>query len=675
MTALVWAGLGLGFLISLVSPYFLRPLLTHFGLVDVPNERSSHTTPTVRGGGFGPLLGIVAGGTVVSFGFTNTESRILFIIIICAALLIGTVGALEDAFGLTIAARALSQFVLGLIVSVVLGIIFESPAWLIALAVLFFAAYVNFANFMDGLNGISGLHGVVVGAAFAVIGVLQGQPWLVATGLLMALAFGSFLPWNLIPPGTFLGDVGSYLLGGSIAVTVIAAQLSGTPMLTVLAPISIYLADTVSVVFRRASRKEAILRAHRTHAYQRLTDTGLSHVQASTLVASLSALNALFGILVLQGALNFWIAMLCISLVCVFYLALPKMRGSTLAPRPVFTIGEIEMPEKISAREDFRPQKFAVLGSTGFVGSAMVEFLQKQGYEVVELRGPRVDLSPLVESPREVALSAKTHPATDELAELLVGVDVVINAAGLATPDEGPSNELYGANSLLPAIVAWSSERSGIKRVVHLSSAAVQGRKQTLDETLDATPFSPYSRSKALGERAFLCSGFQQDLDLVVVRATSVQGPGRATTESFRWIAQSNLASVARPGSQATVVSSINGLVDFVGNVAVSNGALAPVMLQPWEGLSAADVIRFAGSKEPLMLPRTLCLSLLFVARTIGLVIPEIAGAGRRLELMWVGQKQESAFSEIFPPIPSRELEEILQGSGKIQRSWWRKSA
>jgi len=669
MTPVAWFGLGLGFIVALIGPFFLRPFLKRIGVIDIPNERSSHKHPTIRGGGMGPLLGIVGGGAFVLAGLVGDESRLIFSVIICTAVLIGLVGSLEDVWGLSLAARASSQFVIGVISSWLLGVALGADPWLVMLATLFFVAYVNFANFMDGINGISGFQGVVVGVAYAVVGLLTGYTWLVASGLLIALSFGAFLPWNRMRLATFLGDVGSYLLGGAIASSLVAALFAGVPILTLLSPISIYLADTVSVLFRRASRREPVLRPHRTHTYQRLTDTGLSHVQVTTLVTSLSSVNAIFGILAMEGLMPLWAGIICITLVCTLYLFLPRIRGNSLPQRPVFSLGDIELPAAIGARDGFSPVRFAVLGASGFVGSAIVQHLRGDGCEVVELRSPRVVLSPNVQDPYQVVSLGESHHAVDELEASFIGIDVVINAAGISAPDDGPSPELYGANSLLPAIAAWAAERAGVKRVIHLSSAAVQGRKSMLDETLDATPFSPYSRSKALGERAFLTAHSKPSVDLIVIRATSVQGPGRATTKSLRWFAQSPLSSVANSGRQPTVVSSIDGLVDFVRNVANSQLVLAPIMLQPWEGFSVSDVLRFAGGKEPLVLPKSLCWVLITVARTLAIVIPEMSGSGRRLELAWLGQRQESVFTEDFPAVPRHHLETILGGVTQTQRN------
>jgi len=187
-----------------------------------------------------------------------------------AAVAIGLVGLVEDIKGLRILARAGLQFLIGGALFAYLAFnVGASLLWL-PLAALFFAANVNFTNFMDGVNGISGMHGAVVGISFAVMGGLSGLTWLVGLGLIVAISFAAFLPWNLVPPGMFLGDVGSYLLGGVVGAIAIAALAAGLNPLGVLSPLGVYWADAVSTLALRAARGERLFEAHRSHTYQRL---------------------------------------------------------------------------------------------------------------------------------------------------------------------------------------------------------------------------------------------------------------------------------------------------------------------------------------------------------------------------------------------------------------------
>ena len=471
----------------------------------------------------------------------------------------------------TVAARAGLQILIGLLVSVSLGIALEASWWAVGLGAIGFAAYVNIANFMDGINAVSSMHGLLVGASFAVMGALVGYHWLVIAGLVISVAFGTFLPWNLIPPGVFLGDVGSYLLGGAIAATTLAAVFAGLPVVAVLAPLTIYLADTLTTLVRRSVHGEPILSAHRTHAYQRLTDTGLSHLAVALIVSGLTVASALVGILTVAGGLNVLPALACLVALAGIYLLLPRLRGSVLPSASNAPLVLVGGPRPIPGRPDFSPRRWAVVGASGFIGSALAYHLEECGYEVVGLHAPRLELDPAINDGALIAARACSEESVSTLAASLQGVDVVVNAAGLAAPDAAATSEVYGANALLPGVVAHAAATAGVTRMIHLSSAAVQGRRQVLDETPEVSPFSPYSRSKALGEQSLFASAEALPyLDVLTIRATSVQGRGRSTTESLRRVARSTIASVAAPGTQPTVVSSLAGLVDFVGRAGSS---------------------------------------------------------------------------------------------------------
>jgi len=90
----------------------------------------------------------------------------------------------------------------------------------------------------------------------------------------------------------FLGDVGSYVLGASIATIGFAAICSGVNPVCIVAPCVVYLADAGSTLVIRIARRERWFESHRAHAYQRLIDRGRGHIAVSLTVAVASALAA-----------------------------------------------------------------------------------------------------------------------------------------------------------------------------------------------------------------------------------------------------------------------------------------------------------------------------------------------------------------------------------------------
>lgn len=309
------------------------------------------------------------------------------------------------------------------------------------------------------------------------------------------------------------------------------------------------------------------------------------------------------------------------------------------------------------------PRQFLVLGASGFVGSAVVAELRGRGLTVTAMAAPRLESRS--DTIGGLAVEAAASSSRASLANTFAGVDVVVNAAGLATPGEGESAAMTGANALLPAVVALAARDAGVARFVHLSSASVQGHRPIIDESSNRAPFSAYSRSKALGEEVLEhLAADSPDGGIVTIRATSVQGPGRPTTASFVKVAGSPLASVAAPGTAPTPVSSIDALAWFVAETGSRPGPVPGLVLQPWEGLSVSDVLFTASGRQPIKLPRWLCTTVLrtgyFVSRLAG---ERLHGPIRRVELMWMGQAQAPGWADSVGLVPEPAVTAVLKAA------------
>lgn len=281
--------------------------------------------------------------------------------------------------------------------------------------------------------------------------------------------------------------------------------------------------------------------------------------------------------------------------------------------------------------------RVAVLGASGFVGAAVAEALQHRGADVTRMPAPR--LRTQARSARGLRL--ETHGETvDFLAAQIKGATAVVIAAGLADASAGDADGLYGANSLLPELVARAVEKvqatdRSVVRLVHVSSAAVQGRARQLDETRATAPFSPYSKSKALGEE--MLAGHK---DTVIFRPTSVHGPGRSVTRRLASLLRSPLASVAGSGDAPTPQVLVSNVGDAIAFVALVEGAPPAVVLQPDESLTTASLVRIVGGREPRHVPTSVARGLVSVMMLIGRGSGRAAGVGRRLEMLWFGQDQ-----------------------------------
>ncbi len=347
---------GVALLLSLLLPFAVRPLLVRLGIMDVPNERSSHEKPVLRGLGLAVLIALTIGGLVALMlfapqGWSGHSVWDVLLVVIGGSILAGLLGLAEDLKGLSVPVRSACLLLIaaGSAVGLLLtarpvghGVDGASSYWndwvlsapfpvcgailLGIYAVLFISGYINVANFMDGLNGISGFHGVIAGLTFAAAGWFMGMPWLIAAGLILAAGFAGFLPWNLTKPGAFLGDVGSYLLGGATAIISLAAFMNGVPILASIGPMIIYFGDVAVTLVKRVRAGYKWDEPHKEHVYQRLQQQGLSHAAASGVTAAFTAAASLLGLVSIFVSPVWWIALLVAGLaLLVLYIRLPRL--------------------------------------------------------------------------------------------------------------------------------------------------------------------------------------------------------------------------------------------------------------------------------------------------------------------------------------------------------------
>ena len=326
----------LAFVLGALLPFAVRPILHRNNMVDVPNERSSHTAPTYRGMGLATAAATLLAFVVATlFGWTyrSSESLQLAVTIAAAILCALALGWLEDIRGVSIVRRAGLQLVIGLLVSVSFATVQGTNILLLILGAIFVAGYINVANFMDGINGISGAHGLVAGLAYALTGWMVNLPWLALAGVAVAGAFAAFLPWNVRPgKNVFLGDAGSYVLGAALGTMAVGAWFADVPFLLSFAPLVTYLADAGTTLFRRFMAGEQWYKPHRTHTYQRLTDVGFSHLGSTAVVTGTTilvwVLLAFASDLFASGAVLAAVGVVLVALaVLVVYLRMPQLFG------------------------------------------------------------------------------------------------------------------------------------------------------------------------------------------------------------------------------------------------------------------------------------------------------------------------------------------------------------
>jgi UDP-GlcNAc:undecaprenyl-phosphate GlcNAc-1-phosphate transferase len=295
------------------------------GLLDVPNPRSSHTTPVPRGAGLAVIGGVLAGVHTA-----ETLSGDAAAALAVTGLAFAAIGLADDLRPTPAIARLGLQAVAA---TVALRWLLDDLGGPVPWRLLFtlgclvwLISYVNAFNFMDGINGISAAQVVVAGGTWTVAGLLVGEDTFAMAGALIAVAGLGFAPFNFPRASVFLGDVGSYFMGSWLAAGAVLGLRLGVPPETVLAPLVLYLGDTGTTIVRRLRTGEVWHAAHRSHAYQRLVWLGWSHTRTTCVVAMLVAVCGALGIAALHatlaGRIVVWVAVLALT---ALYVAAPSV--------------------------------------------------------------------------------------------------------------------------------------------------------------------------------------------------------------------------------------------------------------------------------------------------------------------------------------------------------------
>jgi glycosyltransferase WbpL len=277
---------------AVVTGLVRRVALTH-DVIDVPNERSSHHTPTPRGGGVAIVVATTAALGVLAW--VGAIPLALLLAMVGGGIAVAVVGLLDDRrpvsagarFTVHLAAAAWALICLGGLGPLQVGDRIITFGWSgYALGALGIVWALNLFNFMDGIDGIAASEAIFVALAGALVNPLLAPSSGVAfAALVLAAACGGFLLWNWPPARIFLGDVGSGYLGYTIVVLAVAASRDNPAALWVWLILGgAFFVDATVTLVRRILRNERVHEAHRSHAYQWLARRWGSHGKATVAV-------------------------------------------------------------------------------------------------------------------------------------------------------------------------------------------------------------------------------------------------------------------------------------------------------------------------------------------------------------------------------------------------------
>jgi UDP-N-acetylmuramyl pentapeptide phosphotransferase/UDP-N-acetylglucosamine-1-phosphate transferase len=305
----------ISFIILLLSLLVYFKLADKFNIIDKPNERSSHSYITIRGGGV--IFTLAAILWYFLYGFNETY-------IIGALVAIALISFLDDVMVLSNKIRISIHF---LAVSVLFWQIqvFELPWYVVAITYIFTIGWINAFNFMDGINGITSFYALTT--LISLLWISQTTDFLqIENGnhlivlLIISLIIFSFFNARKRAK-TFAGDIGSVGMAFLLAWFIIKLILE-TGRIEYILLVIVYGIDSVITIIYRLKRKENIFKAHRTHLYQYLSnELRLPHVLVSTLYAIIQLIiNITTIILIDKGIMTIPIFISLLILLSAIYL-------------------------------------------------------------------------------------------------------------------------------------------------------------------------------------------------------------------------------------------------------------------------------------------------------------------------------------------------------------------
>ena len=316
---------------TLVVP-LVRTFGLRLGLTDQPDPRKQHSTPMVRLGGVGIVIGFCVAlaltWTLGGFGVLAPDRDQLIWCTLAGSLCFFLIGLADDLFALSPWPRLAGQITVAMVVwsqGVRIGAIdlpwlsgtsaaIVLPEWIsLAATVIWLVGITNAINWLDGLDGLAA--GV---AGIAAVGLLSVSFSLnqAAAGLLAAALAGccfGFLRHNFNPARIFMGDGGSYFLGFTLAAVSIVGPAKGLTTVSLLLPLlilSLPLADMSAVIMGRLSDGHSPFYPDRRHLHHRLLRAGFSHRRTVLLIYVFTQWLAALAMVVANVELRFlWLAL------------------------------------------------------------------------------------------------------------------------------------------------------------------------------------------------------------------------------------------------------------------------------------------------------------------------------------------------------------------------------
>ncbi len=283
------------FSLAFVLTYFMRAYALKKNIIDNPNERSSHSVPTPRGGGVAVVCSYLLALAMLIYSQQLTLH--IGLTLMAAGFVIALLGFLDDHGHINSMLRLAVHFLVAIGVVISLGGFSEVTAFnglqlgFIAniIAVLFLVWLLNLYNFMDGINGIASVEAITTVVSMAILYYLLNislSPDLL--WLLAACVFG-FLLWNFPKAKIFMGDACSGFLGLTLGILALIALKENLPLFCAwIICLGVFIVDATYTLIKRVLNGYKIYDAHRSHSYQILSRKWSSHTPVTLAIATVN---------------------------------------------------------------------------------------------------------------------------------------------------------------------------------------------------------------------------------------------------------------------------------------------------------------------------------------------------------------------------------------------------
>ncbi|UHT63370.1 MraY family glycosyltransferase [Acinetobacter lwoffii] len=285
------------FVLAFGFTYFMRAYALKKNIIDNPNERSSHSTPTPRGGGVAVVCSYLLALAVLIYSQQLTVHIGLTLMV--AGFVIALLGFLDDHGHINSMLRLAIHFFVAIGVVISLGGFAEVTVFngvqlgFIAniIAVFFLVWLLNLYNFMDGINGIASVEAITVTASMAILYyVLNTSLNSDLLWLLAACALG-FLLWNFPKAKIFMGDACSGFLGLTLGILALIALKDNLALFCAwIICLGVFVVDATYTLIKRVLSGYKMYDAHRSHSYQILSRQWGSHTPVTLAVAAVNLL-------------------------------------------------------------------------------------------------------------------------------------------------------------------------------------------------------------------------------------------------------------------------------------------------------------------------------------------------------------------------------------------------